>query len=192
MPGSRSLRDLALIDALEAAPATAFSGTVWRVVRDGRDVLEGSAYGGRWDDGTFDVLYTSEKADGAIAELYFHLSRGQPVIPSKVAYRLHELRVTMPRALRLPDREALAGLGVDMARYGGLSYFERVQEYPRPQEIAECAHFVGFDGLIVPSARFACMNVIVFCDRVGPDALEAVRDHGPVSWSDWRGRPLGY
>jgi RES domain-containing protein len=191
MADPRRLRDAALIDALEAAPSVPLQGTVWRVVREGRDVLQGSSYGGRWDDGTFDVLYTSRMADGAIAEMYFHLSRGQPVIPSKVAYHLYEIRAALQRAANLADLAALAALGVDTSRYGALSYLERVQEYPRPQEIAETAYFVGFDGLIVPNARFDCLNVVLFCDRVPPEAIEVVRDHGVVRWDVWRKRPLG-
>jgi RES domain-containing protein len=192
MADARRIRDNALIDALESASATLFEGVVWRAVREGRDVLQGSAYGGRWDDGTFDVLYTSEQADGAIAEMYFHLSRGQPVMPSKVIYHFYELRVAVQRALKFADLAALATLGVDTARYGMLSYFERVQEYPRPQEIAETAHFVGFDGLIVPNARFDCLNVVLFCDRIPPAAAEVVRDHGAIRWDQWQREPLGY
>ena len=191
MADPRRLRDAALIDALEAAPSVPLQGTVWRVVREGRDVLQGSSYGGRWDDGTFDVLYTSRMADGAIAEMYFHLSRGQPVIPSKVAYHLYEIRAALQRAANLADLAALAALGVDTSRYGALSYLERVQEYPRPQEIAETTYFVGFDGLIVPNARFDCLNVVLFCDRVPQDAIEVVRDHGVVHWDAWRKQPLG-
>jgi RES domain-containing protein len=192
MADGRRIRDNALIDALESAPSTCFEGTVWRAVREGRDVLLGSNYGGRWDDGTFDVLYTSKMADGAIAEMYFHLSRGQPVMPSKVAYQLYELRVAIQHALELPDLDALAKLGIDTARYGALSYLERLQEYPRPQEIAETAHFVGFNGLIAPNARFACLNAILFCDRLSPEDAEMVRDHGAIHWDDWRKKPLGY
>jgi RES domain-containing protein len=192
MADGRRIRDNALIDALESAPSTCFEGTVWRAVREGRDVLLGSNYGGRWDDGTFDVLYTSKMADGAIAEMYFHLSRGQPVMPSKVAYHLYELRVAIQHALELPDLDALAKLGIDTARYGALSYLERLQEYPRLQEIAETAHFVGFNGLIAPNARFACLNAILFCDRLSPEDAEMVRDHGAIHWDDWRKKPLGY
>jgi hypothetical protein len=192
MANVRRIRDNALIDALESAPSTLFEGVVWRVVREGRDVLQGSAYGGRWDDGTFDVLYTSELADGAVAEMYFHLSRGQPVIPSKVTYHLYELQVTVRRALKFDDLAAHAALGADTARYGMLSYLERAQEYPRPQEIAETAHFVGFDGLIAPNARFKCLNVVLFCDRIPPEAAEITRDHGPIRWDKWRNERLGY
>jgi hypothetical protein len=187
----RRIRDSALIDALESSPSAVFDGTVWRVVRAGRDVLQGSGYGGRWDDGTFDVLYTSKMADGAIAEMHFHLSRGQPVVPSKITHHLYELRVTMQRAVEL-DLPALARLGVDTTRYGALSYVERIQEYTRPQEIAEAAHFVGFDGLIVPNARFDCLNAVLFCDRVPPEAVEVVRNHGPIAWTEWRRKSLGH
>ena len=73
-------RDNALIDALEAIEPVVFSGTVWRLVRDGRNPLQCSASGGRWDDGSFDVLYTSMSRDGSLAEMRFHLMRGQPVM----------------------------------------------------------------------------------------------------------------
>ena len=192
MAGGARVRDAALLDALEALPPVPFRGTVWRVVRDGRHPCQCSAAGGRWDDRTFDVLYTSTAADGAVAEMHFHVSRGQPVIPSRVVYRLHELRVALHRSLRLVDLAALKALGLDVARYGRLSYVERGQEYPQSQEIAEAARFFGFDGLIAPSARWQCLNVVPFCDEVLPDALEAVRDRGPIDWARWQREPLGF
>jgi hypothetical protein len=68
---SRTGRDSRLIDALEALPARRLTETVWRVVREGRDPCNCNASGGRWDDETFDVLYTSRERDGAIAEMFF-------------------------------------------------------------------------------------------------------------------------
>jgi hypothetical protein len=44
------------------------------------------------------------------------------------------------------------------------------------------AHFLGFDGLIVPSARYRGLNVVPFGERIGPEALSVIRDHGPVPW----------
>jgi hypothetical protein len=91
MPSAR--RDSRLIDALEALSPSLLRETVWQIVREGCDPCVCNASGGRWDDETFDVLYTSRKRDGAIAEMYFHLRRGQPLIPSRVHYRLHELQI---------------------------------------------------------------------------------------------------
>src|SRR5438552_11633573 len=161
---SRPPRDSRLLDAIDALPGANFSGTAWRVVREGRDPIQCSAVGGRWDDRTFEVLYTSTKADGAIAELYFHVSRGQPVIPSQVRYHLYELTIKLASCIKLVPLNFLELLGLRTAGFGQLSYFEREQEYPRTQEIAEVAYFLGRDGLIVPSARSEYDNLIVFCD----------------------------
>ena len=189
---SRSPRDDRLLDAIGALPSGTFSGSAWRVTREGRDPTQCSAVGGRWDDRTFDVLYTSTKADGAIAEMYFHVSRGQPVIPSLVRYHLHELRIRLGNCLKL-TLDDLQTLGLRTAIFGQLSYLEREQEYPRTQVIAEIAYFLGRDGLIVPSARSAHENLIAFCDPAGgPEAIEVVRDHGAIVWEDWRRTPLGY
>jgi len=182
----KKLRDHRLIDALEPLPAVSFAGTLWRVVRDGRAPCQCSGSGGRWDDTTFEVLYTARERDGAIAEMWFHLKRGQPVFPSKVRYRLHELHVELDGALDLSDPVALTDLGVDMNHFGQLSYNERVMEYPRTQAIAEVAHFLDFTGLLVPSARWNCANVVIFCDHILPDALETVKDHGVIDWTAWQ------
>jgi RES domain-containing protein len=159
MPNPR--RDSKLIDALDGLSPTRFKGTLWRIVRDGRDPCACSASGGRWDDTTFDVLYTSEHRDGAIAEMYFHLLRGHPVFPSRVAFRLHELAVDLPSVLDLADSTRLTALGVDMRRFGQLSYQERNSEYPRTQEVAEVAYFLDHAGIVVPSARWDCRNVVI-------------------------------
>lgn len=187
---TRRRRDNALIDAIEAHTPVTFDGTVWRVVREGRSPLICSRAGGRWDDGTFDVLYTSQERDGAIAEMYFHLRRGQPVFPSQVRFGIHELDVSLARALKLVDLAAMAALGLNTDHYGQLSYDRVSNEYPRSQDIAEAARFLEFDGLIVPSARWSCMNVVLFCDIVPPDAMEVVTDHGIIDWADWATRNI--
>src|SRR5215469_4595060 len=159
MAAARPVRDSRVLDAVEALPHGPFSGIVWRVVRSGRDATQGSAAGGRWDDRTFEVLYTSLKADGAASELYYHLSRGQPVIPSLVHYRLYELKITLKSCARIDSLDVLSSMGFTTATFGQLSYAERHQEYPRTQDIAEAAHFHGRDGLLVPSARSEHRNL---------------------------------
>jgi len=183
MSRKTTVRDSRLIDALEARSQKPFQGTIWRVVREARDQC--AASGGRWDDGSFDVLYTSQKSDGAIAEMHFHLVRGQPVFPSKVRYHLHELKGSLNAAMTLSMSD-LESLGLDASRFGQLSYNERHQEYIRTQEIAEVAHFLDCDGLLVPNARWDCTNVVWFCDQLKPDALEIVHDHGIIDWTLWQ------
>lgn len=179
----RPRRDPALIDALEAIEPVLFRGPVWRIVGDGRDPLRCSASGGRWDDGSFDVLYTSQTREGATEEMRFHLMRGQPVMPSRIAYRLFGIEAALDRALRFLDLDALARVGLDVGTFGRLSYEGRAGEYPRTQQIGEVAHFLDFDGLIAPSARAAALNVVIFCDKAPSLRESAVTDHGLVRWS---------
>lgn len=181
IPG-RKRRDNNLIDAIEAIEPIEYAGTVWRVVRQGRDPVRCSRSGGRWDDGTFDVLYTSKAREGALAEMRFHLMRGQPVMPSLVIYEMFELDLSLNRALRLLDLDALAKAGLDTARYGQLSYNEKQAEYPRSQDVGEVAHFLDFDGLVVPSARHDCQDVVVFCDRVLAQNIAVKNRFGDVKW----------
>jgi hypothetical protein len=112
----------------------------------------------------------------------FHLLKGQPLIPSRVNFNLYELRLQLENVLDLSSQEALRDLGMDLATYGRLSYGDHRGEYPQPQQISEVAHFHGHDGLLVPSARADCSNVVVFCDRVGPDQIEVLQDHGKIVW----------
>ena len=178
----RTRRDSRLIDAIEAIDPVEYEGTVWRATREGRDPILCSSSGGRWDDGSFDVLYTSQEAQGAISEIRYHLSQGQPIFPTLVKYKLYELEVRLDRALQLLDLPALQSLGLNTATYGRLSYERASEEYPRTQEIGEVAHFLDFDGLIVPSARHDCPNLVLFCDRVNM-LVELKEDHGLIDWN---------
>lgn len=182
MRGGRKARDVELLDALEALTPEAFEGDVWRILRDDLDPLLGYRPGARWDPpGSFDVIYTALEADGARAEIHYHLNRA-PVFPSKIVYLLHGIRVQTRRSLRFADLEALAALGVDNGRYRELDY----QTIPtRTQEIGDAAHFLGYDGLIVPSARYDCHNLVLFTDRIEPDDISVFQSL-PVDWRAWR------
>ena len=170
-------RDLALLDALDASPREAFEGSVWRIVREGRDPLQGGRSGARWDPGTYDVLYAALERDGALTEIHFHLSR-QPVFPSNVRFILSEITVRIGDVLRLPDLAALEKLGIDQNRFSEL-------KYARTQEIGDAAQFLGFSGLMVPSARWRGLNLVLFTDRLTPDAL-SMKSHEAIDWTVWR------
>ena len=175
----RRIRDQRLLDALEQCVRAPYAGHVWRSVREERDPLTCWRAGGRWDDGTLDVLYTSETRTAAFAERRFHLFQGQPLPPSKVRYELFELSVSLQAVVRFPDLDSLASIGFDVGSFGHLSYLERKREYPRSQEIAEACAFLGADGLLVPSAREkSSNNLIVFCEQESPVPIELVANHG--------------
>jgi RES domain len=177
----RPARDLQLLDAIDAFRREPLDAEVWRVVRDGRDPILGGPSLSRWCDGTFDVLYTSLDRDGAIAEIHALLSL-QPVFPSKMRWFAHKLRISATQALKLADLPTLARLGVDVEHYAA-------RDYGRTQPIAEAAYFLGFDGLIAPSARWSCLNLVLFTERLAPSQIEAVgRDEQAIAWDAWRKR----
>lgn len=177
MSGARRPRDPALLDALDAFNRVPYTGETWRVVREGRDPLQGSASGGRWDPTLFDVLSTSLKAEGAIAEVHFHLSR-QPVFPSKIKYGLHRIKATTAKTLILRDLEAMVPLGVDPSRY-------REILYGPTQAIGDAAYFLGFDSIIAANARWRCNNLILFTDQIAPTDVEVLAS-SEVTWAEWR------
>ncbi len=179
----RRARDLELLDLLDAHEGVAYQGDVWRIVPEGRDPLQGYPTKARWDPGTFDVLYTSVEREGALAEIYYHLNR-QPVFPSRSRSILHRVTVQTTRTLRIADLAALEALGVSRENYANLSY-------ERTQEIGDAAAFLGFDGILAPSARWPCHNLVLFVGRLVPTDLIA-HEGEPVDWEAWhdlRSRP---
>jgi hypothetical protein len=87
------------------------------------------------------------------------------------------LAIKTERLLRLVDMLELEKLGVDVSRY-------ETFDYSATQAIAAAAHFLEFDGLLVPSARFKCNNLALFTDRVSPRHLQLVSSED-VDWPDW-------
>jgi len=179
MPPSARVHDRAVLDALEAIDPVPFAGGVWRVTRKGREALRGAAAHGRWSPGgEFEVLYTSVERHGALAEIGYRLSL-EPVWPSRLEHEIHAIDAEADRTLKFADVTSLAPLGVDTARYENF-------DYAATQAVAAAAHFLEFDGLLVPSARAACANLVLFMDRLGPGVRLDVRQTEPVDWAAWR------
>lgn len=156
----RTLRDINLIDKIEALAIEEFSGDIFRLVRDGRYPLDCWHPKGRWDDGEFDILYTSTAQEGAAAEIAYHLSQ-QPFIPDSIDYRMFKISVTALPVINMLDPILLEKLGVDMAMWGKSDYISRGEEYLRTQEIGAVAAFHERAGLIVPSARSDDSNILI-------------------------------
>ncbi len=180
MAAGRRVHDDRLLDALDELEGQAFNGAIWRVAREGRPALDGSRGAGRWNPSTLSVLYAAKEPNGAVAEIYFHLSRGQSVFPSKMRHTLFELKITTDRTLILARMADLIALGVEAEKYSSILY-------SRTQEIADAATFMGFDGIVSPSARFACENLVLFLDNFNLENIELVSET-PIDWADWRAK----
>src|ERR1700730_6692152 len=180
MAALRRVHDRVILDALDAIDPKPFEGEVWRVARNHREPLRGSSTHGRWSpNGEFEVLYTSLERDGALAEIGYRLSL-EPVWPSRLEHEVHLIEVEIEKKLRFTNLKSVEPLGVEIARY-------HTCEYQATQAIAAAALFLEFDGIIVPSARFDCLNLVIFTERATGLVL---RESRPVDWDNWRkGRP---
>ena len=177
-PGLRRRHDRELLDALEAHPAEAFQGEIWRVTAQGRDALHASSAGGRWiPQREFEVLCTSLAWVGALAEIGDRLAL-EPVWPSRIAHTLHRITARTDRTLRFADLDGLAPLGVGVRRYAGF-------DYAATQAVAAAAYILEFDGLIVPSARGPALNLVIFTEKPGPGAVLEMAASEPVDGSAW-------
>lgn len=121
------------------------------------------------------VLYASCERDGALAELAFHWSQFTP-FPTKPAV-VHLLTIGLERTIRL-ERSGLEKLGVEHTRYGDINY-------ERTQVIGAAAAFLGFDGLVVPSARWHCENLILFANERDLSTMVEIVNTEPVDVHEW-------
>ncbi len=158
--------------------AQSFDGVVWRVTWATRDPLAGGTGGGRWHlPNDFEALYASLDENGAMAEVYHHLSKA-PVFSSSHV-KMNQLRVRTERTLVFKDVESLESVGVDGDKF-------RRGDTSRSREIGAAARFLDMDGLIVPSARWPCLNLVLFLDRLSDLETLEVLDSREVNWPAWR------
>ncbi len=177
MNRSHRALDDRLLDLLGEIEAQTSDATFWRAVRTGRSIIDGSRGSGRWNTTEMSVWYGATEPEGAIAEMHYHLSRGQSVFPSKIRHDLYELSIKTTQTLVLADMKQLKTLGVDESRYKEILY-------TRTQEIAAASAFLGFDGMIVPSARWNCNNVVLFLKNFAIDEM-IEKSVKPINWSKW-------
>ena len=170
------IHDPDLLDKLAAFKTEPFEGRVFRATRMNLDPTAYSTWGGRWvpkDD--IPVLYTSLEANGAIAEISHHwmLLTPRPMKP----VLLHAIDVSATQTLKL-IRADLKTLRIDLDRFGDM-------DYTFTQQIGSAVAFLGNDGLIVPSARWECENLMLFDDGTLKTKLAPVDDPAQVDWQTW-------
>ena len=170
-------RDPALLEYLESCPRRRFDGFVNRVVWAERSPIRGSASArGRWNspDCQFEVLNTSLVAEGADAEFeaFWLLFEQRPDRPA----RNWKLRVRLQRVVEL-GFGTLEQLGVARASY-------RTRDYSRTQEISDGLNYLGCDGLIAPSARYDCNNLVVYMQNLNRDCFLEEDGSREFRWSE--------
>jgi hypothetical protein len=177
------IHDQGLVDQLSSRTTERFEGEVFFGRRAAAPIRwRFSENGGRWapaarDGADVPVLYTSLDRDGALAEVVAYLTLLTP-LPLSRRLKVSRLGVSTAKTLRLV-RVSLEELGVDMTRYG-----ER--DYARTQEIGAVLAFLGLDGLIAPSARWGCENLLIYQlnHMLVTERLEVIEEEF-VHWAAW-------
>lgn len=171
------VHDRQLLSELESLGGRSLQHEVWRVSWATRNVLQGVSAAGRWNvAGSNPALYTSLDMDGAIAEVYYHLS--QHPVRSTADKLLYRLVVETRNTLSLDDEVALAQLGLGPQSLA-------LTAVHRSQEIGAAAQLLEYDSLLVPGARWPCCNLVLFSEFISPEAVK-VHESSPINWPAWR------
>lgn len=171
------MHDRELLDAIESMPSEQFSGVAWRTAWAQRNPLIGSTGGGRWDPlGGFEILYASTEQNGSIAEVYYHLSQA-PVFSSSDVL-LHKLNISLERVVSL-DETALVQLGLEEPLASRC-------DCSKSQAISGAARFLEFQGMLVPSARWPCSNLVIFMDQIDINTAILIEDGERINWPAWK------
>ncbi|WGJ88047.1 RES family NAD+ phosphorylase [Gordonia sp. SMJS1] len=156
-----TIHDPSLLDAIEQLGSESLTNvTLWRHMFNDNPPELSNTRGARWNPPGLAAIYTSSERDTAVAEGQ-HAIDSQPLRPRARRF-VYELRASASKALRITpadfDALGLTQQDLDGADFSGC------------QRIGEHAAFLGFDALIVPSARSDGTNVVIFINELSADA----------------------
>lgn len=159
---------LEYLQSLEPAP---FSGSVYRHMFGERSPTLENSSGARWNPPGVAAIYASLERETVIAE-GDHAIAVQPIRP-KVDRWVYPVSVELTDVLDLSVAGALepTGVGEDELASDDLSPC---------QAVGEAVAWLGFEGVIVPSARAPGANLVIFTANLKPHAVFDVGERDPV------------
>ena len=92
--------------------------------------------------------------------------------------RIRRLQVSLEKVLKL-SMDQLTVLGIDKPLASRI-------ETEKSRNIGEAAHMMDYQGLIVPSARWDCNNLMIFMDRIDLNTHIELIDDSEVNWPAWK------
>jgi RES domain-containing protein len=155
-------------DILEQITPRPFAGDVFRVMVNGYPPEKENTVGARWNPRGVAAIYTSSDADQALAEVRHSFSRQpRPVRPDLllVVYKIH---VEIDEVV---DLEAAAKALVKI----GLTTDKLLADtWTDSQALGNAVVWLGRGGLLVPSARGANKNLVIYPNTAGAYQFEAI------------------
>lgn len=157
-----TIHDPELLDSIERLGSEVLDGvTVWRHMFNDNPPELSNTRGARWNPAGLAAIYTSEDRETAIAEGQ-HAIDMQPLRP-KARRVIYQLRVSARKVLRIRLSD-LPALGIGAADLDS-------NDFAACQRIGAHAAFLGYDAIIVPSARADGSNVVIFVNELAADAV---------------------
>lgn len=133
-----------MLDILQSAAVSAWEGTVYRHMFGSLPAALSNTAGARWNAPPIEAIYTSCERETALAEAEYSIAC-QPLRP-KARRVLYTIRVSLQNVIDLTVPDVLPRLGItdDVLTSTDQSTCRLV---------GGAVHWLGHDGLLVPSAR---------------------------------------
>lgn len=149
-----------LLDMLESRLRHDWSGKAWRQVFEGTPPLRPNIRGSRWNPPDVEALYCSLEPETAAAEIDYLISlQPVPILRPRSTFGLD---VTLSKLVDLSGSHDLADDGPLIVNLttddGGVS-----------QGVGAAVAWLGYGGLLVPSARCEGTNLVIFVNNLEPD-----------------------
>ena len=169
---------LARIDAIEPVP---FVGKAFRHIAQDHHPLSGvgaRTHGGRWNPpDSFSTLYLALDRETTVREFHRFAKRQGRSPGDFLPRRMYRYDVSLAGVLDLrprPTRTALQVSDTDL----------RSDDATKCQRLGECAHYLGLEGILAPSATGEGSVLAVYFDRLRADSQ--VRD---LDYEPWAAAP---
>jgi len=143
----------ALLDKIGGSPVVKWEGEVFRHMLGDWPPERENVRGARWNPPQVAAIYASLERDVALAEAQYYIDL-QPVPPQsrRVLYRVS---VRLSKVVDLRKLDELRRYGISAADLGTL-------EHQKCQPVGGAIAHLGFDGLLVPSARAKGANLVIY------------------------------
>lgn len=145
--------DPRVAEALARLPETKFEGSAWKHTLPTQPIAAANTRGARWNPPGVPAIYFALERETALAEGDYLV--GLQPQPIRGRREIHEVGLRLDRVLDLRDRQQLHRLGASEAEL-------RSSDHSTCRRIGGTAEWLGFDGIIVPSARTSGANLVVF------------------------------
>jgi RES domain-containing protein len=157
-----TIHDPVLLDQIEQLGTQRFDGHVGRHMFNDFPPELANMRGARWNPAGVAAIYASLEPETALAEAQ-HAMDSQPLRPTPRRRVLYEVQVTL---------DTVVDLTGDRYQQVGLTASDLVaDDFAACQRVGGAVASMGYDGLLVPSARADGGNIVILVDSLAADSV---------------------